>query len=121
MTRREELLANSVNAVCDALVAQSRREMAEARSVASARPVGEVRLDIDFFSPAERGKPVEDYDFHDASGRHWKGFGARWCVIKVRWTGTDWKRVRRISGPLQFTPALTRCTEECARLGLETA
>jgi hypothetical protein len=105
--------------IASALVAQARRNIAVRRLEDSERQIGEVRLDIDFYSKADRGKAVEDWDFTDASGRHFKGVGARWCVAKYKWTGTEWRRYRRISGPLKFTPALDRCYEECTRLGLK--
>lgn len=108
-----------VSQIVDGLAAQARRDIADARALNAARPVGEIRLDIDFYSAADRDKPIEDFDFHDASGRHWKGTGARWCVAKYKWTGSEWKRLRRISGPLLFTPALDRCAQECKRLGLK--
>lgn len=110
---------NLASAVCEALVGQARRDMAKARAEAAERPIGEVRLDIDFYSKEDRSKPVEDYDFTDASGRHFKGFGARWAVWRVKWTGSEWRRVRKVSGPLKFTPALDRLVEEGKRLGLE--
>lgn len=97
-------------AVCSALANQSRKELAEARQRDAARPIGETRLDIDFYSKAESDKPVEDYDFH-AHGNHYQGFGGRWCVVRQRWTGDRWQRVRKLTGPLQFTAALDRCAE----------
>lgn len=105
--------------ICSVLVEQSRKDIAAKRAENDAREIGEVRLDIDFYSKADAKLPVEDYDFTDASGRHFKGFGARWAVVKVKWDGVQWKRFRKISGPLQFTPALDRLIEECKRLGLE--
>lgn len=105
------------NAICEGMVAQSRKDMAAARLADLERPVGEQRIDIDFYSPAERKKPAQDFDFH-AHGYHYQGTGSRWCVIKVRWTGTDWRRIRRLSGPLQFTDALTRAGEEAKRTGI---
>lgn len=104
--------------ICKAMVAGAKRDMAKARLADLQRPVGALALDIDFYSKAERDKPHEDYDFH-AHGHHYKGFGARWCVVKVRWDGSEWKRLRKLSGPLQFTEALSRLSEECARTGME--
>lgn len=104
--------------ICVALAANAQRDMAKAQLADLERPVGTIALDIDFYSKAEAGKPVEDYDFH-AHGHHYQGFGARWCVVKVRWDGSEWKRIRRLSGPLQFTPALERLSEECRRTELE--
>ena len=108
-----------VGALTAGLVAQARREIADAYHRDAERPTGALALDIDFYSKADRSKPIEDYDFYDASGRHWKGTGARWCVVKVRWDGSEWKRVRRITGPLLYTPALDRLYEESRRRGLE--
>lgn len=108
----------SMEDVCTAMAANARRDIAKARLADLERPVGTLALDIDFYSKADRNKPVEDYDFH-AHGRHYQGFGARWCVIKVRWDGSEWKRVRKLSGPLQLTAALSRLSEECSRSGLE--
>lgn len=111
-------MSSLVTLIVDGLAEQARRDIAKSRSADAERPVGEVRLDIDFYSPADRDKPIEDYDFH-AHGHHYQGTGARWCVAKYRWTGTRWRRVRRISGPLLYTPALDRCTQECKRLVLK--
>lgn len=108
------------NAICSAMVDQARKDMATARRLDAERLVGEQRIDIDFYSPAEKSKPVEDYDFH-AHGYHYKGSGSRWCVIKVRWTGVAWRRIRRLSGPLPFVEALHRATEEGRRTGLARA
>lgn len=110
---------NVVSAIASALVDQAKRDMAAARQRDQERPIGQVRLDIDFYSKADRDKPVEDWDFVDSSGRHWKGFGARWTVAKYKWTGTEWKRFRRLTAPLKFVDALDRCADECRRLNLE--
>jgi hypothetical protein len=106
--------------ICDGLVAQAKREITSARLEAAQRPVGEIRLDIDFYSPSDRDKPMDDYDFV-AQGRHYKGTGSRWCVVKVRWTGSEWRRFRKLTGPMKMVDALHRCSEECARTGLERA
>lgn len=102
-----------------ALAAQARKDIAKAHSEAAARPIGEIRLDIGFYSAKDRKLPVEDYDFTDASGRRFKGQGSRWAVWMVRWTGSGWRNVRKLSGPLKFTPALDRLIEECQSRGLE--
>jgi hypothetical protein len=109
----------TVSDIVSGMVANARSEIAKARLQDAERPIGTEALDIDFYSAADSKKPVEDYDFTDASGRRFKGFGARWCAIKVKWTGSDWRRVRRLTGPLQFTEALTRCSELADKLGLE--
>lgn len=105
--------------ICGAMVERAKRENAAARLADAQRTVGTLALDIDFYSAADRKLPAEDYDFVDASGRHFRGVGSRWAVVKVRWNGAEWKRIRKLSGPLKFTDALTRCTSEAARLGLE--
>jgi hypothetical protein len=104
--------------IVSALVEQSRRDMADKARADAERSIGEVRLDIDFYSKADAKKPAEDYDFH-AHGHHYKGFGARWAVWKVRWTGSEWRRMRKLTGPLKFADVLTEVTEQCKRLDLK--
>jgi hypothetical protein len=111
---------NEFTALAHAMAADARREIAKARLRDMERPIGEKRLDTGFYSAAERDKPVEDYDFW-AHGRHYVGTGSRWAVWRVRWTGSEWQQYRRVSGPLGFTEALTRLTEECTGLGLKRA
>lgn len=101
---------NPITAICKAMVNQARIEAANERAADRARPVGTTKIDTDFYSPAEAKKPISDYDFH-AHGHHYQGSGARWAVVLLRWTGTEWRRVRRLSGPLQFEAALHRATE----------
>lgn len=100
------------------LATQARRDIAASRAIDAARPVGEVRLDIDFYSKADRDKPIDDGEMM-LHGTLVRWTGARWCVAKYKWTGSEWKRLRRISGPLKFTPALERRTEEARRTGLK--
>lgn len=102
--------------ICFALAARAKADLAKARADDAARRVGQPKIDIDFYDRSEAKKPVEDYDFH-AHGHHYQGFGARWAVWRYRWTGNDWRRTRRLSGPLQFTDALTRASELRAKAG----
>lgn len=107
----------TADAIVSALVEGSRADLAKARLADIERPVGTLAVDIDFYSRAEKDKPHEDYDFH-AHGHHYQGSGARWCAIKVKWTGSEWKRVRRLTGPMQFSDALSKRSEFALRLGL---
>ena len=109
--------AGFADAVCNALITSGLKDMALALQSDRERPVGTLALDIDFYSKAEADKPISD------GSMEWQGqtvswTGARWCVVKDRWTGTNWRRVRKLSGPLQFTDALTRCGEESRRTGI---
>lgn len=111
---------SAVDEICAVLTANARANILASKEAAMRRDIGAMALDIDFYSKAERDKPCEDYDFH-AHGRHYKGAGSRWCVVKVKWNGSEWKRVRKLTGPLQFTDALSRLTEEVRKTGLERA
>jgi len=103
-----------IEEVCGAMVAEAKRDLAAAKIADAERPIGTKRIEIDAYDDAERKKPIDDYDFHLA-GRHYQGSGTRWCVVIERWNGKEWRRQRRISGPLKFVDALTRRTEERAR------
>lgn len=107
------------NRVAEALAEQGKRELAAKQAVDRARPVGEKRLDISFYSDAERGKPIEDGSFvRDGVTYSWRG--ARWAVWKVRWTGDRWQKYRRVSGPLNGVgKALERLVQECKATGME--
>lgn len=100
-----------VQTVCDGLLSSARVDLAAARLRDARRPIGEQRVDVDFFSVADRNKPIEGGELVIAGCLHrWEG--ARWCVVLVRWTGEAWKRVRRVTGPLPIGEALTRCGDE---------
>ena len=117
-TKSQVKALNEFQAVAQALAQQARRDIAASRLAALSRPIGEVRLDIDFNHPSDAKLPAMDYDFH-AHGYHYKGRGVRWAVWRVRWDGDEWKHVRKLVGPLLYEPALTELTKQCARLGLE--
>lgn len=107
-----------VQAVCDGLLLSARVDLAAARLRDARRPIGERRVDVDFFSATDRNKPIEGGELVIAGRLHrWEG--ARWCVVLVRWTGEAWKRVRRVTGPLPIGEALMRCGDEGRRRGLE--
>lgn len=118
----DRALATSMlaNAVVQGMGNQARKAIASARLADRQRPIGEVRLDIDFYSAAEREKPTDDYDFMIGKQRY-VGTGARWCVVRVRWDGNEWKRTCRLTGPMKFEPALRDCSERCAKTGMQRA
>lgn len=99
------MTAIDYHAVADVIVAAARRNLGMERAKESARPLGERRVDFDFWSPADRGVDPDR---------------ARWCVVIVKWAGPErrWRRLRRISGPLTMVDALRRCEEESARRNL---
>ena len=101
------------HAIADALAAQAKRDLAAKRAEDRARPIGQKRIDVDFYSEAERERPFA-YDF-EMGGKRFKGRAAFWCVVLVKWTGDRWQRYRRISGPMDYTEALDRMGQECRR------
>jgi len=107
-----------VNFVMRGIAAQTASEFAAARLKDADRPIGTKALDIDFYSAADRDRPIEDGSMIYQGRRvQWKG--ARWCVVLVSWDGQRWKRVRRITGPLNGVgAALTRRGELCKTRGL---
>ncbi len=105
--------------IANAIIADSRARLREQLAEDRARPIGEKRLDIGFYSNAESDKPVSDGSM-EMRGVHYRWTGARWAVWRVRWTGERWQQYRRLSGPLESSSAaLDRLTEECKRLNLE--
>jgi len=111
---------NEFQAVAMLLAQDARRSLAASRLESLKRPIGEIRLDIDFNHRRDAKLPSEDYDFR-AHGLHYRGRGARWAVWRVRWNGEEWRHVRKLAGPLLYETALERLTEECRRLGLDRA
>ena len=79
--------------ITNALAAQARQSIATSRREDAARPIGARGVTIDFYDRGEADKPVQD---------------GRWAAWLVRWTGTEWRRTRRLSGPLEFSDALDR-------------
>jgi hypothetical protein len=104
--------ADPFGAIARAIAAQvgedSRKHAAEKRAADAARPIGTKALDFDFWSKADRDKPVEGghytRKYRDARGRvhevevSW--YPAQWCVCLYRWDGARWKKLRRITGPI---------------------
>lgn len=105
----------SYEAIMSAMLQSAKRDIARSRLDDLSRRVGETKIEIDFFDRKESEKPHEDYNF-DVHGRHYEGSGARWAVWRYRWNGSEWKRARRLSGPLKFGDALTRATETRAAI-----
>jgi len=106
------MTSDQVQAIVRALVAQATQSLAARRAIDAARPVGTRGISIDFYDSTDRKRPAVDYDVTTPDGRRYQGFGARWAAVLVSWTGTEWRRVRRLSGPLQFEDALDRAGEE---------
>lgn len=114
----EQAIANSI---WRSIVEDSNKRLREKREADRARPVGTKALDIDFYTRAEAGKPIEAGSMMSRDGRYtytWEG--AQWAVWLVRWTGTEWRRVRRITGPIGGSgPALDALYYEADLRGLE--
>ena len=104
--------------VVGALAQQARERIVDAKRADAGRDVGTLALDVGFYSKADIDKPIEDYDFH-AHGRHYQGFGNRWAVWKFRWDGTEWRRIRKLTGPLKFEASLDELSALKAKTGLE--
>ena len=95
-------------AIAAQVQADSAKRMAAKREADKARPVGEKALDFDFWSKADRDKPVEGGSltrkYRDNKGREHEQtvtwYPAQWCICLYRWDGTRWKRLRRITPPI---------------------
>lgn len=83
------------------------------------RPIGERRLDIEYWDAAERSKPMHDRFVKQPDGSTALVAGARYCVVLVRWTGERWTKARRLSGPMKLEAATLRLLEEARRRKLE--
>ena len=104
--------ADPFGAVARAIAAQvqadSNKRMAEKRAADKARPVGTRALDFDFWSKADRDKPINggsyERTYRTTDGREITEFHqwwpAQWCVCLYRWDGSRWKKLRRITGPI---------------------
>ena len=104
--------------IVNAIAADVRQRFAQLSREDRQRPVGEKRLDIDVYNEAERDRPIDDGEMVLHGKRvHW--VGTRWAVWRVRWTGKEWRRYLRISGPLKYSQALDRLSAECKRLHME--
>lgn len=88
------------NQIADALAADARRAIAEARLADMERPLGTQAIDIDFYSAKDREASVDD---------------ARWCVTLVRWNGKAWQRARKLTGPLTFEAVVVAAGEAAAK------
>jgi hypothetical protein len=98
---------------------QSREKMAAKREADKSRDVGAMALQMNFYSKAEIDKPYEDGSIR-VNGKEQHYAGRRWCVWLMRWTGREWRKVKRVSGPMPLNNALyARLREECARRKLD--
>lgn len=79
------------------------------RAEDNARPIGEKRIDVGFYDQAQADKLYESY----------RGDEIQWSAILVKWTGDNWKRVRRLTGPMEFEAALNECSRFCRQRGME--
>lgn len=68
------------------------------------------RLGIWFYDAEEEKKRPED-SHQLVHGRVVMVPGARFAVWKLRWNGTAWQRLRRVSGPLRKAQADARLAE----------
>lgn len=90
--------------IVNAMVAEGRKQLAQARLDDHDRPIGTHAIDIDFYSKRDREATIED---------------SRWCVRAYRWDGSAWRKRRRLSGPLIFEDALDRAADEASARGVE--
>jgi hypothetical protein len=111
---------NEYHAVAQALAADAKRSLAAKMAELRAIPIGEKRLDIDFYNEKERERPVTAYDFK-LGNQHYKGRASLWCVVFVKWTGDRWQRYKRMTGPMDYSDALTRLVKECKRRDMKRA
>jgi hypothetical protein len=88
----------SISEITDAFLDQSRKEMATRQLENAARPIGTTGVRLDFYTRSEADKPISDGEM-TINGQKYSWTGSRWAVWLVRWTGTDWRNVRRLTGP----------------------
>lgn len=95
-------------AIAAQVQADSRKALLAKRDADKARPIGERALDFDFWSNADRNKPIDGGSFErtyrTADGREisefYQWWPAQWCICLYRWDGARWKKLRRITGPI---------------------
>lgn len=84
-------LANALHVDCAARFARDR-----------VRPDHTAALDLDFYSLGEAPRPSAEQ---------------RYCVAQFEWRAGGWRRVRKLSGPMQFGPALDQLATHLKRTG----
>lgn len=70
---------------------QTRAEAAQAAERAEARAECTAALDVDFYRPEHRSKPLEQ---------------ARFVVARFEWRGGMWRRARKFGGPKLYADAV---------------
>ena len=90
----------SFNQIAKAMASQAKREIAIVRAIDAARPVGQKAIDIDHYDRARAKKQYHSF----------QGDKIKWSAVLVKWDGKEWKRIRRLTGPSEFSDALSDVT-----------
>lgn len=96
---------NEFNSIAEAMRTSIQKDLRESAARDAARPIGEIRVDIDFYDRKKDSiRPVDE---------------AKWCAVLVKWSGYQWKRYRRMTGPENIDIALSNVTRIARQRGLE--